>query len=140
MNYDQWKLMCPDDEGYDMVSCCCGADYVNSIDKENEMKTYDDFDRDYNSFTDYVMDRIDIDERKKIRKEWENTSGEMKWQDYLLKRVNQKSFVKEIETLEDYVCCECQDYCDIIEDYEYKAMQRENYEEERAEAKRKYNE
>ena len=52
MNYDQWKLMCPDDEGYDMVSCCCGADYVNSIDKENEMKTYDDFDRDYNSFTD----------------------------------------------------------------------------------------
>ena len=68
MNYDQWKLMCPDDEGYDMVSYCCGADYVNSIDKEND-----------------------------------------------------------IETIEDYVCCECQDYCDIIEDYEYQEIQRENY-------------
>lgn len=68
MNYDQWKLMSPDDEGYAMVSRCCGAEYVNSIDNEND-----------------------------------------------------------IETIEDYVCCECQDYCDIIEDYEYKAIQRENY-------------
>ena len=68
MNYDQWKLMSADDEGYDMVSKCCGAEYVDSIDNEND-----------------------------------------------------------IETIEDYVCCECQDYCDIIEDYEYKAIQRENY-------------
>tara|TARA_R100000322_G_scaffold141319_1_gene97042 strand:+ start:163 stop:393 length:231 start_codon:yes stop_codon:yes gene_type:complete len=38
------------------------------------------------------------------------------------------------------ICYECNSYCDTIEDYEYEAIQRENYEEERAEAKRKYNE
>jgi len=52
----------------------------------------------------------------------------------------------EIEEIEDenceerIVCIACGDYCEIIEDYEYEAIQRENYEEERAEAKRKYNE
>ncbi len=51
-----------------------------------------------------------------------------------------------IEEIEDenceerIVCIACGDYCEIIEDYEYEAIQRENYEEERAEAKRKYNE
>ena len=35
---------------------------------------------------------------------------------------------------------DCGDDCDIIEDYEYKAIQRENYLEERADAKRKYGE
>ena len=68
MNYDHWKLMSPDDEGYAMVSRCYGGEYVDSIDNEND-----------------------------------------------------------IETMEDYVCCECQDYCDIIEDYEYREIQRENY-------------
>ena len=69
MNYDQWKLSNPiDDGGCEMVSKCCGADYVWSIDKECD-----------------------------------------------------------IETQEEYVCCDCQDYCDIIEDYEYKEIQRENY-------------
>ena len=38
------------------------------------------------------------------------------------------------------LCSECNEYCEEIEDYEYEAIQRENYEEERAEAKRKYNE
>jgi hypothetical protein len=42
---------------------------------------------------------------------------------------------------DDYITClECYEECNIIEDYEYEAIQRENYEEERAEAKRKYNE
>tara|TARA_R100001510_G_scaffold50566_1_gene49683 strand:+ start:1627 stop:1866 length:240 start_codon:yes stop_codon:yes gene_type:complete len=66
MNYDQWKLASPDYT--EMVSRCCGAEVVDSIDNEND-----------------------------------------------------------IETIDDYVCCECQDYCDIIEDYEYKAIRRENY-------------
>lgn len=66
MNYDQWKLASPDYT--EMVSRCCGAEYVDSIDNEND-----------------------------------------------------------IETMEDYVCCECQDYCDIIEEYEYQEIQRENY-------------
>jgi hypothetical protein len=79
MNYDDWKLATPNYS--EMVSDCCGADYVWSIDKECD-----------------------------------------------------------IETEEEYVCNKCQDYCEIIEDYEYEAIQRENYEEERAEAKRKYNE
>ena len=59
------------------------------------MKTYDDFGGDYDEFTDYVMDRIDTDERRKIRKDWNDTGGKMKWQDYLLKRVNEKSYGKE---------------------------------------------
>ena len=58
------------------------------------MKTYDDFGGDYDEFTNYVMDRIDTDERRKIRKDWNDTGGKMKWQDYLLKRVNEKSYAK----------------------------------------------
>ena len=65
MNYDQWKLMSPEDEGCGMVSRCCGAEYWDSS-------------------------------------EWE-------------------------ETEENYICDACDEGCDIIEDYEYKAMQRENY-------------
>jgi hypothetical protein len=41
---------------------------------------------------------------------------------------------------EYYICSKCGDECITIEDYEYEEIQRENYEEERAEAKRKYNE
>ena len=41
------------------------------------------------------MDRIDTDERRKIRKDWNDTGGKMEWQDYLLKRVNEKSYGKE---------------------------------------------
>jgi|TARA_R110000868_G_scaffold116872_8_gene310781 hypothetical protein len=69
------------------------------------MKTYDDFDRDYDEFTDYVMDRIDLDERRKIRDGWNKKSrenrekgikggNEMRWENYLLKRVNEKSYAK----------------------------------------------
>ena len=69
------------------------------------MKTYEDFGKDYDKFTDYVMDRIDIDEREKIRKDWnkkdkENRAKgikggkEMRWHTYLLKRVNEKSYAK----------------------------------------------
>ena len=69
------------------------------------MKTYDDFDRDYDEFTDYVMDRIDLDERRKIRDGWNKKSrenrekgikggNEMRWENYLLKTVNEKSYAK----------------------------------------------
>ena len=37
-------------------------------------------------------------------------------------------------------CADCGYDCDIIEDYEYKAIRRENYLEERADARRKYGE
>jgi predicted amidophosphoribosyltransferase len=30
MTYDQWKLASPDDEGYNMVTPCCGASYTKS--------------------------------------------------------------------------------------------------------------
>ena len=69
------------------------------------MKTYDDFDRDYDEFTDYVMDKIDLDERRNIRDDWNKKSREnrekgikggkeMRWENYLLKRVNEKSYAK----------------------------------------------
>ena len=65
------------------------------------MKTYDDFGGDYDEFTDYVMDRIDTDERRKIREDWNResrrdmlTKDEKRWENYLLKRVNEKSYEK----------------------------------------------
>ena len=65
------------------------------------MKTYDDFDRDYERFTHYVLDRIDLDERRKIREDWNResrrdmlTKDEKDWHTYLLKRVNEKSYAK----------------------------------------------
>ena len=65
------------------------------------MKTYDDFDRDYERFTNYVLDRIDLDERRKIREDWNResrrdmlTKDEKQWENYLLKRVNEKSYAK----------------------------------------------
>jgi hypothetical protein len=63
------------------------------------MKTYDDFSGDYDEFTDYVMDRIDTDERRKIREDWNResrrdmlTKDEKRWENYLLKRVNEKDY------------------------------------------------
>tara|TARA_R100001480_G_C4691198_1_gene176172 strand:+ start:533 stop:727 length:195 start_codon:yes stop_codon:yes gene_type:complete len=41
---------------------------------------------------------------------------------------------------EQIVCIACGDYCETIEEYEYKEQQREKYEEERADEKRKYGE
>ena len=68
MNYDQWKLSNPVDDGYgyDMVSNCCGA-------------------------------RVDESEAR---------------------------------------CLDCGDGCEAIEDYEYEAIQLENYREMRADAER----
>tara|TARA_R100001591_G_scaffold33561_2_gene44954 strand:- start:19175 stop:19396 length:222 start_codon:yes stop_codon:yes gene_type:complete len=66
MNYDNWKLSNPiDDGGCSMVSSCCGSEY-------------------------------------------EEIYSEMFDEDKLL-------------------CSECNEYCEIIEDYEYKTIQRENY-------------
>jgi len=63
------------------------------------MKTYDDFGGDYDEFTDYVMDRIDTDERRKIREDWNResrrdmlTKDEKRWENYLLKRVNKEDY------------------------------------------------
>ena len=58
------------------------------------MKTYDDFGKDYDAFTDYVMDRISLEERRKIRKQWEKSKSKMQWQDYLLKEVNKNFMAK----------------------------------------------
>lgn len=66
MNYDDWKLMSPDDEGYEMVSNCCGA-------------------------------RMDEDQG---------------------------------------LCYKCKDHCEPMEDYEYEAIQKEAYEEMRADERR----
>ena len=71
-----------------------------SMEKGGVMKTYDDFGKDYDSFTDYVMDRISLEERRKIRKEWEKSKSKMQWQDYLLKEVNKKSMAKGGEVIE----------------------------------------
>ena len=58
MNFDNWKLSNPTDDGSNMVSSCCGVEY-----EENEF----------------------------------------------------------------IICLECNQECNIIEDYEYKAIQKENY-------------
>ena len=38
------------------------------------------------------------------------------------------------------VCLKCAEHCDLIEEYEYEEIQKENYLEERNDAKRKYRE
>jgi len=68
--------------------------------KGGVMKTYDDFGKDYDAFTDYVMDRISLEERRKIRKQWNESKSKMQWQDYLLKEVNKKSMAKGGEVIE----------------------------------------
>ena len=68
--------------------------------KGGVMKTYDDFGKDYDAFTDYVMDRISLEERRKIRKQWEQSKSKMQWQDYLLKEVNKKSMAKGGQIIE----------------------------------------
>lgn len=45
-------------------------------------------------------------------------------------------FENDIETTEMYVCNECQDYCDIIEDYEYSEQMKEARDEDRADEER----
>jgi len=44
------------------------------------------------------------------------------------------------DTDECDICSNCDDECEPIEDYEYEAIRRENYLEERADARRKYGE
>tara|TARA_R100000353_G_C6486528_1_gene190580 strand:+ start:422 stop:640 length:219 start_codon:yes stop_codon:yes gene_type:complete len=58
-------------------------------------KNYEEIQQDYdrfhehNVFTKYVMDKINMKQRREIRKDW-NKEGhrEMSWQNYLLKKVN----------------------------------------------------
>jgi len=90
-----WEFEDDDDEGIDWVTF---GDLYNSVKdhyaKGGVMKTYDDFGKDYDAFTDYVMDRISLEERRKIRKQWNESKSKMQWQDYLLKEVNKKSMAK----------------------------------------------
>ena len=74
MNYDQWKLSNPIDDGYGygMVSRCCGAEIIEG--------------------------------------ETSNCSE-----------------CKEHADVIEMVCAECGEECDEIEDYEYEAIQRENW-------------
>jgi|9_EtaG_2_1085328.scaffolds.fasta_scaffold08584_8 hypothetical protein len=55
---------------------------------EEIQQDYDRFDE-HNVFTKYIMDKITIEQRREIRKDW-NKEGhrEMGWQNYLIKRVN----------------------------------------------------
>jgi len=61
---------------------------------EEIQQDYDRFDE-HNVFTKYIMDKITIEQRREIRKDW-NKEGhrEMRWQNYLIKRVNK---YKQIE-------------------------------------------
>jgi hypothetical protein len=55
----------------------------------SDIKTsYDDFGRDYDAFTDYVMDKISLKQRKDIRKSWEKDGAKTQWQDYLIQKAN----------------------------------------------------
>ena len=42
----------------------------------------------YDAFTNYVMNRITIEQRRKIRKQWNNLKNSVNWQSYLLSEVN----------------------------------------------------
>ena len=74
-----------------------GKSYVN-VDGHRMIDWEDDFEN-------YIYDRIDLDERQKIREDWsrkekENRAKgikggkEMRWEEYLLKEVNKKSYAK----------------------------------------------
>ncbi len=86
MNYDNWKLSNPIDDGfgYNMVSKCCGAEIV-------EGETSNCCDAKFIGETDICSD------------------------------------CKEHADIIEMMCSECGEECDEIEDYEYEAIQRENY-------------
>jgi predicted amidophosphoribosyltransferase len=86
MNYDQWKLSNPIDDGYGygMVSRCCGSEII-------EGETSNCCDAKFISETDLCSD------------------------------------CKEHADVIEMVCAECGEECDEIEDYEYEAIQRENW-------------
>ena len=94
MNYDDWKLSNPIDDGYgyNMVSSCCGVEIIDG-------------------------DRSNCCDAK------------------LLGETGICSECKEHADSYE-VCGECGDECDEIEDYEYEAIQRENYEEMMADGDR----
>ena len=48
---------------------------------ENRNKTYD-------VFTNYVMDIISLKKRREIRKNWNNLTKAVQWENYLLQQVN----------------------------------------------------
>ena len=85
MNYDDWKLSNPIDDGYgtSMVSSCCGVELTES--------------------------------------EYSECCGAK-----LIDGTDLCSKCRE-HCGEYMVCGECGDECDEIEDYEYEAIQRENY-------------
>lgn len=63
MNYDEWKLQAPEYTEY--VSTCCGADYVLSIDYENDIETEEQYV--CNSCQDYcdIEEEYEYEERRK---------------------------------------------------------------------------
>ena len=101
--------------GFDDVEKRGLYDFFDLVKTKEEVKDYAKGGKTYNTFdeikeeygryyaadfySDYVMDRIDSDERRKIREDWNDmykggTSynyEKMGWQDYLLKRVNEKN-------------------------------------------------
>ena len=95
MNYDDWKLSNPIDDGYgyNMVSACCGSEIVEG----------------------YIS----------------NCCGAK-----MVAETDICSECKEHADTEEMCCSECGEECDEIEDYEYEALERENYNEMRADAER----
>ena len=62
----------------------------------NKMKLYNNYQEiknehkknAYDIFTNYIMDVITLDERKEVRKLWNNTKNNIDWNDYLINYVN----------------------------------------------------
>ena len=57
--------------------------YKNYQEIKNEHKN-----KAYEVFTKYVMDVINLEERKKIRDNWNQYNSSLSWQDYLIRDVN----------------------------------------------------
>jgi len=63
--------------------------------KHKQKWSYEDFNKDHDAFTDYVMDRLDgSDDRREIRKDWEaqykSKGAEKDWNKFLLKKANER--------------------------------------------------
>lgn len=105
MNYDQWKLSNPIDDGhgYNMVSKCCGAE----IERE--------------------VAHCELCESQNIKEHFAGDEGWTICED-----------CRAIEQGVDYLdlCTDCELECEEIEDYEYEALQKESYDEMRADGER----
>jgi len=73
-NVSEWKL--------DKITSDSGGEVKHTL---------EDFNKDHDAFTDYVFNVITLDQRRQIRKDWNNqyNTGEKDWHKFLLTRVNE---------------------------------------------------